>query len=152
MLSTAMSTFTELGTEVFADLARGELLAAGGGGRPGAPGVTSGGLTDLTPQQRRIAQLAAQGLRNPEIARRLVLSRTPCAATCTGCSTSWASTTADSSLPCSRPRTSPLPDGDGLPERRRPSGVRRVGHGGLRPAGHVRPGYGRALAPPPEGP
>jgi DNA-binding CsgD family transcriptional regulator len=50
--------------------ARAELLLAGGRPRP----PTGAGVDALTPAERRIAELAAQGATNREIARRLYLS------------------------------------------------------------------------------
>ena len=50
--------------------ARAELLLAGGRPRP----ATGAGLGALTPAERRVADLAASGATNREIARRLYLS------------------------------------------------------------------------------
>jgi len=70
VLAAAQDTFTRLGTGGFADRAARELRAAGGAGRPaGAPGPAQ-----LTPQERQIAQLAAQGLSNRQIGGQLFLS------------------------------------------------------------------------------
>jgi DNA-binding NarL/FixJ family response regulator len=62
--------FAEIGTEAFAERARGELIAAGAKLRrhPVEP------REDLTPQEEQIARLARDGLSNPEIGARLFLS------------------------------------------------------------------------------
>jgi DNA-binding CsgD family transcriptional regulator len=68
-LDAAQATFSRLGSPVLAGLLAGELRATGGGAAGGARGPEP-----LTPQQRQVALLAADGLRNPEIARHLMLS------------------------------------------------------------------------------
>lgn len=61
----------EIGMEAFAERARRELRAAGGGtARRRAVTTTA----ELTAQEAQIARLAAGGLSNPEIATRLSLS------------------------------------------------------------------------------
>jgi DNA-binding CsgD family transcriptional regulator len=56
--------------EAFADRARRELLATGENVRQRRVETRD----DLTPQERQIAQLAREGLSNPEIGARLFLS------------------------------------------------------------------------------
>jgi DNA-binding CsgD family transcriptional regulator len=69
-LTAALGTFQRLGAAPWAARAASELRATGQaiGQRPGA------GPASLTPQQREIAQLAAAGLTNKQIAERLHLS------------------------------------------------------------------------------
>jgi DNA-binding CsgD family transcriptional regulator len=62
--------FTSIGMEAFAERARKELLATGEHVRK----RTVETRDDLTPQERQIAQLARDGLSNPEIGARLFLS------------------------------------------------------------------------------
>jgi DNA-binding CsgD family transcriptional regulator len=57
--------------EAFAERARRELLATGENVRR----RTGETLRDLTPQEGQVAQLARDGLSNPEIGARLFLSR-----------------------------------------------------------------------------
>jgi DNA-binding CsgD family transcriptional regulator len=59
------------GSTALVDLAGAELRAAGG--RPRRERTT--GLESLTPRERQIAELAASGLANPEIAERLFITR-----------------------------------------------------------------------------
>ncbi|GHH88358.1 transcriptional regulator [Streptomyces sulfonofaciens] len=66
VLLAARRTFARLGPSAVDALVLGELRAAGGG--------RAEGPQRLTPQQRQVAELAADGLRNPEIARRLMIS------------------------------------------------------------------------------
>ncbi len=69
-LRTAYEMFRHMGVEGFAERARRELLATGGTTRrrpEETPGV-------LTPQEAQIAQLAREGLSNPEIGARLFIS------------------------------------------------------------------------------
>ncbi|MFJ6247249.1 MULTISPECIES: LuxR C-terminal-related transcriptional regulator [unclassified Streptomyces] len=70
-LGDALVTFERAAADGWADRARSELRATGGAGG-GTADRTAWGL--LTPQQQRIARLAAQGATNREIADRLALS------------------------------------------------------------------------------
>ncbi|MFD0657387.1 helix-turn-helix transcriptional regulator [Thermocatellispora tengchongensis] len=70
LLSAALETFARLGAGALAEEARVELRASGVATTP-APADP---LTELTAQQRQIVRLAARGLRNREIAERLMLS------------------------------------------------------------------------------
>ena len=69
-LRTAHGMLGEIGMEAFAERARRELLATGVKARK----RTVETRDDLTPQERQIAQLARDGLSNPEIGARLFLS------------------------------------------------------------------------------
>jgi DNA-binding CsgD family transcriptional regulator/tetratricopeptide (TPR) repeat protein len=69
-LRTAYGQFAGIGMEAFADRARRELLATGENVRQRRVETRD----DLTPQERQIAQLAREGLSNPEIGARLFLS------------------------------------------------------------------------------
>jgi DNA-binding CsgD family transcriptional regulator len=66
--------FTQMGAEAFAERARRELLATGKkvSKRSGKLSAAAGG--ELTAQEAQIAQLAGQGLTNPEIAAQLFIS------------------------------------------------------------------------------
>ncbi|MGX6603512.1 AAA family ATPase [Micromonosporaceae bacterium Da 78-11] len=70
LLSAASSAFVALGAVHAAELADRELRASG---RPDEP-TAGAGLDVLTPQERQVAQLAARGLRNREIAEQLFIS------------------------------------------------------------------------------
>jgi DNA-binding CsgD family transcriptional regulator len=70
-LRNAYDAFTSIGMEAFAERARHELLATGETVRK----RTVDTRDDLTPQERQIAELARDGLSNPEIGARLFLSR-----------------------------------------------------------------------------
>jgi DNA-binding CsgD family transcriptional regulator/tetratricopeptide (TPR) repeat protein len=69
-LRQAHAMFTEMGMEAFAERARGELLATGE--RVRKPTLAT--REELTAQERKIGQLAGDGLSNPEIGARLFLS------------------------------------------------------------------------------
>ncbi|HTU85603.1 MAG TPA: AAA family ATPase [Solirubrobacteraceae bacterium] len=70
-LHIAHELFAEMGMEAFAERARGELLATGERVRKRAFATRD----ELTAQEHQVAVLARDGLSNPEIARRLFLSR-----------------------------------------------------------------------------
>ena len=69
-LRIAHELFVEIGMEAFADRARSELQATGEHVRARAPEARD----DLTAQERQIAEMARDGLSNPEIGARLFLS------------------------------------------------------------------------------
>jgi ATP/maltotriose-dependent transcriptional regulator MalT len=69
-LHVAHDQFRSIGMEAFAERARSELLATGEKVRKRAVETRD----DLTAQERQIAQLARDGLSNPEIGSRLFLS------------------------------------------------------------------------------
>lgn len=69
-LMLAVQLFDGLGAVALADRARSELRAAGGSARRSQPIAGSG----LTPQELQVAQLAAAGMSNREIAQQLFLS------------------------------------------------------------------------------
>jgi ATP/maltotriose-dependent transcriptional regulator MalT len=69
-LRAAEEMFAEIGTEAFAERARGELVAAGAKLRQHRLEPRE----DLTPQEEQIARLARDGLSNPEIGTQLFLS------------------------------------------------------------------------------
>ena len=69
-LRAAEEMFAEIGTEAFAERARGELIAAGAKLRQHRLEPRE----DLTPQEEQIARLARDGLSNPEIGTQLFLS------------------------------------------------------------------------------
>jgi ATP/maltotriose-dependent transcriptional regulator MalT len=70
-LRIAHTMLAEMGNKGFAERARRELLATGETVRT----RTAETRDDLTPQERQIAELAIEGLSNPEIGARLFLSR-----------------------------------------------------------------------------
>jgi DNA-binding CsgD family transcriptional regulator len=70
-LRIAADSFASMGMEAFADRARRELLATGETVRKRTVDTRDA----LTPQERQIAELARDGLSNPEIGARLFLSR-----------------------------------------------------------------------------
>ena len=69
-LRTAHEMFAPMGAEAFAERARRELLATGETVRARTPDTRE----QLTAQEAQIAQLARDGLSNPEIAARLFIS------------------------------------------------------------------------------
>jgi DNA-binding CsgD family transcriptional regulator len=69
-LRAAHDQFTSIGMQAFAERARTELLATG----EKVPKRTAETSDDLTAQERQIAELARDGLSNPEIGARLFLS------------------------------------------------------------------------------
>ena len=69
-LRTAYTMFSEMGITGFAERARRELAATGERARKRTPHTSS----RLTPQETQIAQLARDGLSNPEIGGRLFIS------------------------------------------------------------------------------
>ena len=70
-LRSACDEFASFGLKGFAERAGRELLATGGTARKRVVETRD----DLTPQERQIAELARDGLSNPEIGARLFLSR-----------------------------------------------------------------------------
>jgi DNA-binding CsgD family transcriptional regulator len=71
-LRTALEMFTGMGTEGFADRTQRELSATGERARKRSVETRE----DLTPQERRIARMAGDGLSNAEIGARLFISQT----------------------------------------------------------------------------
>jgi DNA-binding CsgD family transcriptional regulator len=69
-LRTAHETFTAMGAEAFAERAEREVRATGGVARKRTVETSD----ELTAQESQIARLASEGLSNPEIASRLVIS------------------------------------------------------------------------------
>ncbi|MET9352186.1 AAA family ATPase [Streptomyces sp. NPDC006617] len=70
LLTGALDTFRRLGARPWIDRTKAELRAAGIEANSAAPGA----LTELSPQQQQIVQLAAHGLTNREIGEKLYLS------------------------------------------------------------------------------
>jgi ATP/maltotriose-dependent transcriptional regulator MalT len=70
-LSEGLEIAAQCGAGPLADRAREELIAAGS--RPRS--VVRQGADALTPSERRVATMAAEGLSNPEIAQRLFITR-----------------------------------------------------------------------------
>jgi DNA-binding CsgD family transcriptional regulator len=73
-LRAALTVFESVGAEPWAERARAELRASGEAVRAGGDRVDSGALDELTPQEREIALLVAEGATNREVAARLFLS------------------------------------------------------------------------------
>jgi DNA-binding CsgD family transcriptional regulator len=76
-LRTAADMFQAMGARIFAERARAELAAAGvhdSAPREHDAPKKQGSPTDLTPQEAQIAELAAEGLTNREIAARVLIS------------------------------------------------------------------------------
>lgn len=72
----ALSAYARLGARRESARAEGRLRASGlRRGRRGARSRAADGWDALTPSERRVAELAAEGLSNPQIAERLVISR-----------------------------------------------------------------------------
>jgi DNA-binding NarL/FixJ family response regulator len=69
-LTEALGAFTELQVDLYAERATAELAAAG----VRTPGRTAEPITTLTPQERQISLLVAEGLTNREVATRLFIS------------------------------------------------------------------------------
>jgi len=69
-LRAARDTFDALGADPWSERAREELRATGESSRKREPGA----LEELTPQELQVAQMAAEGLSNREIAQKLYLS------------------------------------------------------------------------------
>jgi DNA-binding CsgD family transcriptional regulator len=70
-LSEGLEIAVRCGAVPLAETAREELIAAGS--RPRS--VLRQGADALTPSERRVANMAAEGLSNPEIAQRLFITR-----------------------------------------------------------------------------
>jgi DNA-binding CsgD family transcriptional regulator len=73
-LRTALGMLDEIGMEAFADRARRELAATGETARKRTVPSTTGARAALTAQEAQVAQLARDGLSNPEIGARLFIS------------------------------------------------------------------------------
>lgn len=74
-LRTAAEMFAALGAAPWTDRARAELRAAGDSGAPAsAPAPAAADATALSPQERHVVRLAAEGLTNRQIGERLFLS------------------------------------------------------------------------------
>jgi len=73
-LRTAHDMFDKIGMEAFAERARRELLATGETARKRAAQPAVEASQQLTPQEAQVAQLARDGLSNPEIGARLFIS------------------------------------------------------------------------------
>ena len=69
-LQAALDAFEGVGAVLWAERARNELRASGARARRRTPDTRD----DLTPQERRVAALVAEGLTNREVAARLFLS------------------------------------------------------------------------------
>jgi DNA-binding CsgD family transcriptional regulator len=73
-LRTALGMLEEIGMEAFAERARRELAATGETARKRTVPSTAGARAALTAQEAQVAQLARNGLSNPEIGARLFIS------------------------------------------------------------------------------
>ncbi len=73
-LRTAHDMLSAIGMEAFAERARRELRATGETARKGATQAAVKAGQELTPQEAQVAQLASDGLSNPEIGARLFIS------------------------------------------------------------------------------
>ena len=73
-LRTAHDLLSAIGMEAFAERARRELLATGETARKRTAQAAVKASQELTPQEVQVAQLARDGLSNPEIGARLVIS------------------------------------------------------------------------------
>jgi DNA-binding CsgD family transcriptional regulator len=73
-LRTAHGMFDEIGMEAFAERAHKELAATGETARKRTAQAAAGASQELTPQEAQVAQLARDGLSNPEIGARLFIS------------------------------------------------------------------------------
>jgi len=73
-LRTAYRTLDQIGMEAFAERARKELAATGETARKRTAQASVEVSQQLTPQEAQVAQLARDGLSNPEIAARLFIS------------------------------------------------------------------------------
>jgi DNA-binding CsgD family transcriptional regulator len=73
-LRTAHDLLSAIGMEAFAERARRELLATGETARKRIAQAAVKASQELTPQEAQVAQLASDGLSNPEIGARLVIS------------------------------------------------------------------------------
>jgi DNA-binding CsgD family transcriptional regulator len=73
-LRAAHDLLSDIGMEAFAERARRELLATGETARKRTGRVTAGASQELTAQEAQVAQLARDGLSNPEIGARLFIS------------------------------------------------------------------------------
>jgi DNA-binding CsgD family transcriptional regulator len=78
LLAAALETFGELGAAPWSQRAETELRAAGAApvprARPAAALPGAAAFASLTPRQRSVAELAAEGLTNPQIGARLSIS------------------------------------------------------------------------------
>jgi DNA-binding CsgD family transcriptional regulator len=73
-LRAALTVFESVGAEPWAERARAELRASGEAVRAGGDRLDGGALDELTPQEREIALLVAEGATNREVAAQLFLS------------------------------------------------------------------------------
>lgn len=73
-LQAAHESFSQMGTEAFAERAQRELLATGAKVRKRAAGTAAASAQTLTAQEAQIARMAGQGMTNQEIAAQLFIS------------------------------------------------------------------------------